>query len=199
MAIIVAALALLVALYVGSLLFTGASFGETSQPVRPLTCHTVTPQTYNRAVRKLDRITGIRHRRAKHKRCKHGDFKRLQDRIDKLCRPKHVVTGRVSYFNDSQTYTGISAASHEGLAVNIAPGTDWGWNNSRVRRWADSGQRFIVELQGRKRKTRIIDLGPAGSTGRALDFSAPLANAMGWGSNFPTDSIGRLYLIRKGC
>jgi hypothetical protein len=190
-----------IAVYVATLAFFARATVAEVQPVRPVVthCHKVTPQTYNKQVRKLDKITGRRHHKASRRVCKHGPYLDVGKRITKLCRPIHVVTGRTSVFNDSGTYTGISAASNEGLAININPGTDSGWSNATVRHWADTGQRFLVKLLGRQRWTRIIDLGPAGWVNRALDFSQPLASAMGFGSNFPTDSVGSLWRVRNGC
>lgn len=202
-AIVLAAIAAFIAVYVAALAFASSASLAVSQPpvARPVVskCHTVTPAVYNKRVRKLDKITGKRHHKASRPVCKHTLYAQLGKRINHLCRPIHVVTGRTSVFNDSQTYTGISAASNEGLAININPGTDSGWSNATVRRWADTGQRFHVRLLGKRRMTRLIDLGPAGFTHRALDFSQPLAAAMGFGSNFPTDSVGSLWRVRNGC
>lgn len=177
-----------------------------SQNVAPVqsvvTCHKVTPETYNRQIRKLDRIAPAKHprRRATRRVCKYTLYAQLLRKIERLCRPIHVVSGRVSHFDDARTFTGLSAAKHEGLAINISPGSEWGWSNSKVRKWANTGQRFLVKLHGKVRWTRLIDLGPAGWVNRAIDFSKPLLEAMGWTtSNFPTDSVGHLYRLRPGC
>lgn len=187
----------------------GDSSAESQAPDAParLTCHKVTPQTYNRYVRKIDRIerlNGIdtkRRHRATKRVCKHPFFDRLKVRLAALCRPHHLVTGRVSIFDDAQTASGIPASSAEGLAVNLRPGTDYGWKLPGRLGWMHRSPKLLVKLGGRQRITRAIDLGPAGSTGRALDFSAPLAAAMGFPTDltFPTDSIGRLYEIYRGC
>lgn len=200
-ALALALLAYAFAWAVGESTPSASAVGQNVAAVQPVvTCHKVTPESYNRQIRKLDRITGKRHRRATRRVCKHTLYAQLVNRIEKLCRPIHVVSGRVSHFDDRQTFTGLSAATHEGLAINISPGSDWGWSNSKVRKWADTGQRFLVKLHGKVRWTRLIDLGPAGWVNRAIDFSKPLLESMGWTtSNFPTDSVGHLYRFRPGC
>jgi hypothetical protein len=192
----VAVIAIFIAVYVTALAFaSGAAFAASQPEVRP--CKTVTPQVFNKQVRKLDKITKKRHHKASRKVCKEH-YQKLIEKIEKVCRPAHVVTGRTSVFDDHNTYTGLPADEYEGLAINISPGTNWGYSNATVRRWADNGTKFIVKLKGKQRVTRLIDLGPAGWVNRALDFSRPLANAMGF-YNFPTDSVGSLWRLRKGC
>lgn len=203
---LLAAIALV--LFLLGALALAASPGDSVAGEAPLAkCHTVTPQTYNRAVRKLDRLERLnpelpnrKHKRATRKVCKHSTYRRVKSKIKAICRPVHVVTGRTSVFNDSQTYTGISAATHEGLAINPVPGTA-AWGSARVRSWATRGAKFLVRLKGRQRVTRLIDIGPHQSTHRAIDFSYPLASAMGFptGWSFPTDSIGSVYRYRYGC
>lgn len=165
-------------------------------------CRKVTPQTYNKRVRKLERIErlndmrrGHRHR-ASRKVCK-ALFERIKQKLENICRPIHVVTGKTSVFDDHRTFTGISASSHEGLAINPDPGTE-AWGSQKVRQWALRGAKFKVRLLGRERITRLIDLGPAGWVNRAIDFSRPLANAMRFFS-FPTDTYGTVWRYRYGC
>lgn len=181
---------------------------QAEQPaVRVATCHKVTPETYNRQIRKLDRIAPAKHKRhrAKHKVCKWTKYKPVVDQITELCRPIEVTFGKGSWFDDTTTSTGRSAATHAGLALNLNPGTDAGYNNSTTQRWvamvrAHAPPIILVKYAGRSHYTTIVDTGPAGSTGRALDFSKPLIHAMGWNSlNFPTDSWGTAYEIRRGC
>ncbi|MGH6643948.1 MAG: hypothetical protein ACRED3_14760, partial [Bradyrhizobium sp.] len=132
-------------------------------------------------------------------------YERLLDRIEELCRPSKLVSGRVSWFGDGITASGLSAGEHEGLALNLWPGTDAGYNNATTQKWmrqtrAGKPPTILVKLLGRSRYTTAIDVGPAGHTGRALDFSLPLVEAMGWsGSNFPTDRTGTAYFIPYGC
>jgi tape measure domain-containing protein len=103
-----------------------------------------------------------------------------------------TVRGKVSWFNDTETYSGIDggAARHRGVAINPHPGTA-SWSSATMRRLAKSMAPVAVWLRGKKFLTRFLDIGPHQSTGRAIDFSVPLIRAMGWStSNFPTDAIG---------
>lgn len=194
---------IVIAVCVISIPFAARAEAPPSQPIAG--CHTVTPETYNRHVRNLDRLERLnpadiknrKHHRASRKVCKHTVFKRLKDRIKQICKPRHVVTGRTSVFDDARTYTGISASDHEGLAINPRPGTE-AWGSAEVRSWAMRGAVFKVRLFGKVRWTRLIDIGPAGWVHRAIDFSRPLAEAMGF-FNFPTDSVGTVWRYLYGC
>lgn len=176
------------------------------QPAVRLTCHTVTAATYNRQVRKLDRIERLnptdlrdrKHRRATRKVCKHRQYKRVKDRIKLVCKPRHIVTGRVSYFSDGTTASGADASETPGLAINPSPGTD-AWGSAKVRYWMRTGAVMKVKLLGRVAYTRLVDLGPAGWVNRAIDFTAPLARQMGFLPNFPTDKTGTVWRYLIGC
>lgn len=81
---------------------------------------------------------------------------------------------RGSMFNDIRTASGRSAATTAGIAL-------------------PSGGRMgdlyeVTTPDGRKFVTPLIDRGPAAWTGRGVDISAPLAEQMGYGRDFPTDS-----------
>lgn len=200
---LLALVCVVLAIYIGALALADAK----AEAVDLQRCHSVTAQTYNRQVVKLERIErqnadlpDRKHKKATRKVCKHTIYKRVKDRIKQVCRPIHEVSGRVSHFNDSTTATGLSAATHEGLAVNLNPGTDAGYLAPVRRGWTVRSPILLVKLLGRSRITRIVDSGPAGFTRRALDFSWPLLRAMGWSpGNFPTDAWGHLYRIRFGC
>lgn len=121
------------------------------------------------------------------------------------CRSGMVIEGRVSWFSDGVTASGLSAAYNAGLAINIAPGTDSGWSNSTTRGWVAAAARgkpvmFRVRIAGRTAIMPVIDLGPAGWVNRAIDVSGPGVDMLGLSrSAFPTDSIGRAKLIPEGC
>lgn len=123
----------------------------------------------------------------------------------KYCRSGMVIEGRVSWFSDGITASGMSAAYNAGLALNLAPGTDSGWSNSTTRGWVASAAAgrpvmFRVTIAGRSATMPVIDLGPAGWVNRAIDVSGPGVDLLGLSrSSFPTDSIGRAKLIPEGC
>lgn len=115
------------------------------------------------------------------------------------CRSGYLVQGRVSVFGG-----GLEASGHytsePGIALNIAPGTDGGWNNSLTRTWLSRLQRFRVTIAGRSAVLPVTDLGPAGFVGRAIDVTEGGAAALGLSvSYFPTDSVGTARLIPDGC
>lgn len=121
------------------------------------------------------------------------------------CRSGMLIEGRVSYFTDGITASGMSAAHNAGLALNLNAGTDSGWNNSTTRGWVASAAAgrpvmFRVTISGRTAVMPVIDLGPAGWVNRAIDVSGPGVDLLGLSrSAFPTDSIGRAKLIPEGC
>lgn len=131
--------------------------------------------------------------------------KRAYYKHRKHCRSGMVIEGRVSWFSDGTTASGLSAAYNAGLALNLAPGTDSGWNNSTTRGWVTAARNgrpvmFRVTIGGRSAVMPVIDLGPAGYVGRAIDVSGPGVDMLGLSrSAFPTDSWGRAKLIPEGC
>lgn len=131
--------------------------------------------------------------------------KRAYYRHRSYCRSGMVIEGRVSWFSDGITASGLSAAYNAGLALNLAPGTDSGWNNSTTRSWVASAAAgrpvmFRVRIAGQVADMPVIDLGPHSSTGRAIDVSGPGVDKLGLSRTaFPTDSIGTAKLIPEGC
>src|SRR2546421_9054258 len=83
--------------------------------------------------------------------------------------------GKISWFNDSTTASGISAASNPGIAV---------YNQATL------GGYWLMHLpNGRQAVFKQIDIGPAPWTGRLYDFSTPALSAIGnTTANFPTDA-----------
>lgn len=122
----------------------------------------------------------------------------------KYCRSGQVFEGRISWFSDGITASGLSAGSVAGVAINPVPGTD-AWNSPLTDSWmaaARSGDPVIVLVKavGRKIRVPIIDKGPAAWVARGIDFSGPMVDAMGLSrSAFPTDSWGTARIIPEGC
>lgn len=114
------------------------------------------------------------------------------------CRGGIVIRGRVSYFGGGLMASG-HYTSEPAIALNIAPGTEAGWDNATTRAWVASGQRFRVTIAGHSAVLFAGDLGPAGFTGRAIDVTDGGVAALGLGGVFPTDAIGTAKLIPGGC
>lgn len=127
--------------------------------------------------------------------------KRAFYREARRCQSGTVVEGRVSYFNGPASTTASGQpVSRPGIALNIAPGTDAGWNNSTTRSWVATLQRFTVTIAGHTTILPVTDLGPSGFTGRAIDVTAAGVHALGLSTlAFPTDSWGTAKLIPPRC
>jgi hypothetical protein len=114
------------------------------------------------------------------------------------CRGGIVIRGRVSYFGG-----GLEASGHytsePGIALNISPGSDAGWNNPTTRGWLSKLQRFWVTIAGHSAVLPVTDLGPAGFTQRAIDVTEGGVAELGLSGAFPTDAIGTAKLIAPGC
>lgn len=122
----------------------------------------------------------------------------------KYCRSGQVFEGRISWFSDGITASGLSAGSVAGVAINPVPGTN-AWNSPLTDSWmaaARSGNPVIVLVKavGRKIRVPIIDKGPAAWVARGIDFSGPMVDALGLSrAAFPTDSWGTARIIPEGC
>lgn len=131
--------------------------------------------------------------------------KRAYYRHRSYCRSGMLIEGRSSYFSDGITASGMSAAHNAGLALNLAPGTESGWNNERTQRWmarARAGNPVYAEVRllGRRGVFPIIDLGPAGWVGRLADYSLPAVYELGFTpANFPTDAISYVRILPSAC
>jgi hypothetical protein len=117
------------------------------------------------------------------------------------CNSGTVVAGRVSFFDGPASTTASGQpVSRSGIALNIAPGTDAGWNNPTTRSWVATLQRFEVTIAGHTTILPVTDLGPSGFTGRAIDVTAAGVHALGLSTAaFPTDSQGTAKLIPPRC
>jgi len=115
-------------------------------------------------------------------------------------KPGDVLRGRVSYFTGAGMAGGKTASTTPGLALNISPGSDAGWDNPTTRAWVAAEQMFRVRVGGKTADLPVEDLGPAGFTNRAIDVTAPGVAKMGFNpvSSFPTDSIGTATMLRRG-
>jgi hypothetical protein len=117
---------------------------------------------------------------------------------ERYCRSGTVVTGRVSYFGGGLMASG-HYTSEPAIALNIAPGTEGGWDNATTRGWLAKLQRFRVTIAGHSAVLFVGDLGPAGFTQRAIDVTDGGVAALGLGGAFPTDAIGKAKLLPAGC
>lgn len=112
-----------------------------------------------------------------------------------------IVRGKVSYFGGQDTAGGKTADNDAGLALNLKPGTDSGWNNAKTQKWmraSNAGRPYYADvgINGHSSILPIIDLGPAGWVDRAIDVTTPGVSKLGFStSNFPTDAMGEAWLL----
>lgn len=118
--------------------------------------------------------------------------------------PSALLKGKVSWFRDGQTASGISASTNPGVSLNLVPGTDQGWNNEVTdawMKWAREGRPMFVKVttQGKSAEMPILDKGPAGWTNRAIDISVPGVYKMGFRnlSDFKTDEQGTVQFLGR--
>lgn len=115
----------------------------------------------------------------------------------------HSLSGKVSWFNGGAT-AGGSTTSQPGVALNLHPGTESGWDNKITRGFmADSlaGHPDYIRLtiQGHTAVLPITDLGPAGFTHRAIDVTEGGVRKLGISTGaFPTDAIGKAAFLQGG-
>lgn len=111
----------------------------------------------------------------------------------------NAVRGKVSWFSGGTMASGLNTDTDPGIALNIDPGTDSGWNNPTTRKWLAARQPFLVQIAGHQAILPVTDMGPAGSTGRAIDVDLAGVRRMGFSpSNFPTDAVGTATPVRGG-
>jgi hypothetical protein len=114
-----------------------------------------------------------------------------------------IVTGKVSYFGGGSTAGGKNT-SEPGMALNLHPGTETGWDNPTTRGWMDASNAGHpvygrVTIDGHTANLPITDLGPAGFTGRAIDITEGGVSKLGLSTaSFPTDSIGKVAILGSG-
>jgi TP901 family phage tail tape measure protein len=114
-----------------------------------------------------------------------------------------IVAGKVSFFGGGAT-AGGSNTSKPGIALNLNPGTESGWNNPTTQGWRDAslaGHPVFarVTIAGHAANLPITDMGPAASTGRAIDVTEGGVRKLGFTtSNFPTDATGKAVIMGAG-
>lgn len=91
-----------------------------------------------------------------------------------------AVCGKVSWFNDGVTASGISAATNPGISLLNHDGLSEWW--------------YYKPQQGRAVVTRQIDIGPAAWTGRIFDMSEPLRSYVG---SVATDSTACGWILEN--
>ncbi len=111
-----------------------------------------------------------------------------------------IVSGKVSWFNGGAT-AGGGNTSQPGIALNLDPGSDSGWDNPTTEGWMEDARAghpvyAAVSIAGHSANLPIIDLGPSGFTGRAIDVTEGGVEKLGFTtSNFPTDAVGRALIM----
>lgn len=114
-----------------------------------------------------------------------------------------IIKGKVSWFRGGATAGGSNTA-HPGIALNLNPGTESGWNNNVTQSWMEQSKAghpvfASVAIGSHKANLPIIDLGPAASTGRAIDVTQGGVGKLGFDtSNFPTDTFGTATILGGG-
>jgi len=114
-----------------------------------------------------------------------------------------IVKGRVTWFNGGATAGGWNT-SQPGLALNLDPGTDSGWNNDTTQHWmelARAGHPVYAKatIGGKSANLPITDLGPAGWTGNAIDVTEGGVAKLGFTTDtFPSGSTGRVEIMGEG-
>ena len=112
-----------------------------------------------------------------------------------------ILKGRVTWFNGGPT-AGGSNTSLPGLALNLHPGTDSGWNNPTTDDWMRrslAGHPVFarVSVGGKSANLPITDKGPAGWTGNAIDVTQGGVGKLGFStSNFPSGTVGTAEILK---
>ena len=107
--------------------------------------------------------------------------------------PHGSLRGRATWFNGGAT-AGGSDTSRPGVALNLNPGTDSGWNNATTQHWMDLSRAgnphyAKVTVGGHSALLPITDLGPAGWTGNAIDVTEGGVRKLGFTTaNYPSGS-----------
>src|SRR5262249_11852279 len=96
-------------------------------------------------------------------------FSSSQSKLGKFVGGPGLLKGRVTWFQGGAT-AGGSDTSRPGVALNLHPGTDGGWQNSTTEGWmaqsrAGHPHYARVSIGGKTANLPITDLGPAGWTG----------------------------------
>jgi phage-related protein len=117
--------------------------------------------------------------------------------------PQGDLKGKVSWFSGGATAGGRNT-SEPGIAVNLHPGSESGWDNAKTRHWMEQSNAghpayANVSIQGHQAKLPITDLGPAGFTNRAIDVTEGGVKKLGFSlAGFPTDVEGVADFLARG-
>lgn len=111
-----------------------------------------------------------------------------------------VYRGKVTWFNGGAT-AGGSDTSKPGLALNLNPGSDSGWNNSKTQKWmtaSRAGRPYYADvgIGGKSAILPLTDLGPAGWTHNMIDVTEGGVSKLGFSTgNFPSGTEGVAWLL----
>lgn len=111
-----------------------------------------------------------------------------------------IVKGRATWFTGGQMASGRNTDTDPGIALNPDPGgPDPGsWNNPTTQRWLADAQQFLVSIGGKQTALPVLDMGPAGWTGNAIDVDRAGVSKLGFStSSFPSGSIGTARIIKR--
>jgi TP901 family phage tail tape measure protein len=114
-----------------------------------------------------------------------------------------AVSGKVTWFNGGAT-AGGSNTSRPGLALNLDPGSDSGWDNETTQGWMEASRAghpvyARVAIGGKSANLPITDLGPAGWTGNAIDVTEGGVRKLGFTTdNFPSGTVGKAVVLGGG-
>lgn len=114
-----------------------------------------------------------------------------------------LLKGRVTWFGGGGT-AGGSSTSRPGVALNLHPGTDAGWQNATTEHWMElsrAGHPVFarVSIGGKTANLPITDLGPAGWTGNAIDVTEGGVRKLGFTtSTFPSGTTGKAVILGGG-
>lgn len=112
-----------------------------------------------------------------------------------------VVRGRATYFGGGTMASGLNTDVNPGIALNPNPGgPDPGsWDNKQTDAWLNNRQRFLVRVGGKSAILPMLDKGPAGWTGNAIDVNMAGLAKMGFTTgNFPSGTVGTATAMAKG-
>ena len=112
-----------------------------------------------------------------------------------------TVRGKATWFTGGTMASGLNTDVNPGLALNPNPGgpDPASWNNAQTQGWLKRKQRFLVRLGGKQAVLPVLDMGPAGWTGNAIDVNLAGVRKMGFTTgNFPSGTVGTATALAKG-
>ena len=111
-----------------------------------------------------------------------------------------IVKGRATWFTGGGMASGKNTDVDPGIALNPNPGgPDPGsWNNPTTQRWLADAQQFLVSIGGKQTALPVLDMGPAGWTGNAIDVDRAGVSKLGFStSSFPSGTVGTARIIKR--